>query len=283
MAFFFGLAIIVMKDKVNMKKIFFVDIDGTIIDSTNGMLKVSKKTRYAFKELKRNNYVFISSGRCEDMIADDIKSLKPSGYILNNGACCLLDDKEIFAEYLPNDQVRELVDYIRLHNGNFFLEKRHELRVKDIDDEAMKEFVREWGIPDITSDKPVLANDDFHMAMALFDNVEELEAFGKRFEEHFDIRNHNGYISCDINLYGINKGSGVKEVLSYLNIDKSLSYAFGDELNDLEMMVEAGHAIVMGNGNPRLKELAEEIADSAVDDGFYNYLVSHKIIAPIHD
>lgn len=266
-----------------MKKIFFVDIDGTIIDSTNGMLKVSKKTRYAFEQLKKDNYVFISSGRCEDMIDDDIKSLKPSGYVLNNGACCIMDNQEIFAKYLPKDYVKELMDYIKLHKGNYFLEKRHELRVKDRNDEAVKEFVAEWGIPDITSDKPVSEADEFHMAMALFDNLEELEGFGKHFRDILDIRNHNGYISCDINLYGINKGSGIKEVLSYLRIDKDNCYAFGDELNDLEMMVEAGHAIVMGNGNPKLKELSEVITDCAIDDGFYNYLVRHKIIAPIHD
>ena len=82
-----------------MARLFFVDVDGTILDGSRKMFEVSEKTRYAFDELKKNDYVIIASGRCMGLMDKKIISLNPSGYILCNGAYASVGNKEVYALY----------------------------------------------------------------------------------------------------------------------------------------------------------------------------------------
>ena len=52
---------------------------------------------------------------------------------------------------------------------------------------------------------------------------------------------------------GINKSVGAKHVLEALNIDPKHCVAFGDQLNDFELLSLVAHPFVMGNATERLK------------------------------
>lgn len=49
------------------------------------------------------------------------------------------------------------------------------------------------------------------------------------------------------------KGKGVERVCEYLQIPVEDTVAFGDSMNDLEMMETAGLSICMANGSEPLK------------------------------
>ena len=72
------------------------------------------------------------------------------------------------------------------------------------------------------------------------------------------------------------KASGILHVLDYLGIPVEKSYAFGDGMNDIEMMETVGTSLVMENGQKKLKEKADYIVPSVDDDG-----VMHGIYAYI--
>ncbi|MGL4987725.1 MAG: HAD-IIB family hydrolase, partial [Cetobacterium sp.] len=57
---------------------------------------------------------------------------------------------------------------------------------------------------------------------------------------------------------GVSKATAIEEVLKREGIDIQDTIAFGDGLNDLEMLSFVGKGFVMGNGSPRLKELLPE-------------------------
>jgi len=63
------------------------------------------------------------------------------------------------------------------------------------------------------------------------------------------------------------KASGIIHALEFLNIDIKDSYAFGDGLNDLEMIRTVGTGLAMANGNPKLKAIAKDIVPSVHEDG----------------
>ena len=50
------------------------------------------------------------------------------------------------------------------------------------------------------------------------------------------------------------------------------TYGFGDSLNDLEMIKECSHGIVMGNGQDEVKALAEFVTTNVDEDGIANAL-----------
>ena len=52
-----------------------------------------------------------------------------------------------------------------------------------------------------------------------------------------------------------------------LNIKPEEVVAIGDNMNDKEMIQEAGLGVVMGNSNPKMKELADEIVSDNNSEG----------------
>ncbi|PJE78482.1 Pyridoxal phosphate phosphatase YigL [invertebrate metagenome] len=53
---------------------------------------------------------------------------------------------------------------------------------------------------------------------------------------------------------GVNKGKALSELLTIKSIDPSCVIAFGDGLNDVEMLSLAGKGIMMGNADQRMKD-----------------------------
>ncbi len=82
----------------------------------------------------------------------------------------------------------------------------------------------------------------------------------------------------DINSAGFSKASGVKKVLELYGIDVADSYAFGDDLNDLEMLEAVGHGIAMTPHAEALDRVAEHITDTVDGDGIYKGLKFYGLV-----
>ncbi len=63
------------------------------------------------------------------------------------------------------------------------------------------------------------------------------------------------------------KGSGIIHALEHLSIPVENSFAFGDGVNDFEMMETVGTGLVMGNAGAALKEKADVLVPSVHEDG----------------
>lgn len=77
------------------------------------------------------------------------------------------------------------------------------------------------------------------------------------------------YHKKNMELYAsdVTKGSGILHALAYLGIPVERSFAFGDGLNDIEMMTTVGTSLVMDNARPQLKAIADHIVPSVDEDG----------------
>lgn len=71
---------------------------------------------------------------------------------------------------------------------------------------------------------------------------------------------------------GLNKAVGIQRVASYYKIEQKNIIAFGDEDNDLEMIDYAGIGVAMGNGIKPLKDIANEVTFSNMEDGVSVFL-----------
>lgn len=265
------------------RKVIFLDCDGTIFDVPRNMLKASDKTRYAIKELIKNGHlVFIASGRCKCLLPDDVVDLNPSGFITTNGTYAYMKDKVIFEKPLKQESINLLIDYCKENNGLCFLESQDYIYIRSLDDPLYVEFVDAWDVKhEIFKDK--LLTDKWYLMMSVFRSEDECIRFENKLQDKLDIRRQYGFTSFDVTDFGNDKGLGVKKVLEYLNIDKKDAYAFGDGLNDLEMLEAVGESYAMENGNPKLKALAKNIAPDVLDDGFYQIMCQDGLIEPIKD
>ena len=76
----------------------------------------------------------------------------------------------------------------------------------------------------------------------------------------------------------ISKATGVQKVLEYLNLNVQDSYAFGDGLNDLEMIQTVGTGVAMGNAVDEAKAVANYETDRIENDGIVKALKHFELI-----
>lgn len=80
--------------------------------------------------------------------------------------------------------------------------------------------------------------------------------------------------------YGfINPNAGkihsIRQLAALLNIQTSEIIAFGDDLNDIEMLTECGYGIAVDNAVTEVKNIADYICKSNDNDGVADFIANH--------
>ena len=88
----------------------------------------------------------------------------------------------------------------------------------------------------------------------------------------------NGLINGELINRKFNKGLAVRRLCAYLGLPLEDTVAFGDSMNDLEMLETAGLGICMGNGVPALRKFAREICPPVNEDGLYRAFEAHGFL-----
>ena len=73
--------------------------------------------------------------------------------------------------------------------------------------------------------------------------------------------------SVELTAPGVHKGSGVAHLCERLGVERDDVVAFGDGLNDHEMLRWAGHGVAMGNADPSTRAIVDEVTASNDLDG----------------
>ena len=191
------------------------------------------------------------------------------GYVLMNGAVVLLGDKTIYKKMLPQATVEAIARLAEAHGVEYILEGPHSVYLKpeyklteafyrsiDVD---VTQFVRDYDLEKVPVAKMEFASED-PGGHGLFAKLLSWPGLAGLMDP---------YHKKNMELYAadVTKGSGILHALSYLGIPVSRSFAFGDGLNDIEMMQTVGTSLVMDNARPQLKALADHIVPSVDEDG----------------
>jgi len=232
---------------------------------------MTERTRQAILELRRAGHrTLIASGRPLVYLDDELTTQGLfDGYVLMNGAAVFVDGHCVYEQPLPQARVREIVALSEAHGVEYILQGPRQVYLRP-EFHGLEEFYRGIGI-DVGRFVRSFSLEDIDVCKLEF-LAFEAEG-GGAFRQLLALPGLAGlmdpYHKKNMELYAENvtKGSAVKKVLQYLGLPREASYAFGDGLNDLEMMSSAGTALVMGNAQPALKEKADIIVPSVDDDG----------------
>ena len=82
----------------------------------------------------------------------------------------------------------------------------------------------------------------------------------------------SGQVWLDIMSPDGNKGAGLRQLADATGVAVADTAAFGDFLNDYELLEAAGYAVAMENAHPRLKEIADRIAPPNTEYGVLTVL-----------
>nr|WP_294487962.1 HAD hydrolase family protein [uncultured Anaerosporobacter sp.] len=82
----------------------------------------------------------------------------------------------------------------------------------------------------------------------------------------------------DLGVKDISKASAIKQLLSYLNVDRADTVAFGDAKVDISMLEHCAIGVAMGNGGSEVKKIADIVTDDVECDGLYKAFKRLKLI-----
>uniref|UniRef100_UPI0006D56C01 HAD-IIB family hydrolase n=1 Tax=Paenibacillus dakarensis TaxID=1527293 RepID=UPI0006D56C01 len=74
-------------------------------------------------------------------------------------------------------------------------------------------------------------------------------------------------VATDVLPLGCSKAAGIEYMIKHLGKDAKEVIAFGDHLNDIEMLSYVGHGVAMGNAQPEVKKVAKYITSDVDQDG----------------
>lgn len=254
-----------------MKKAIFFDIDGTLISVDKSMTVPTAASKDAIKKAQREgHYTFIASGRPLGFIDQSIIDVGFDGLVEMNGAVVRLGRDIIYERTLPHDIVLEIIRLAEENSVEYNLQTVDGIYTNS-SFERLDAFYR--GI-DMRQDYFIYVED-----LTSVQNVCKLElmsADGNNesfFRKCLALPNLTGIMDvahgCTMEIYSKHetKATGVAKALEALHIPVEHSYAFGDGVNDIEMMAYVGHPLVMGNANEALKPYAEVIVPTVCEDG----------------
>ena len=260
-------------------KVFFFDVDGTLLDANQKIYEPSKKTKFAVAQLKKAGHkVILASGRPRCILSDELKSLDFDGYITSNGAELRIDEELIYQITLDQNLVSGLLENEDKYHYEVVFESEQYLHGNHINDGEFNSLIDKYHLP-----REIVINDfnyDLYKAQILFKKHEFKPAY---FEGVNQIIKDNSLLPYekyyfDVYNKNINKGVGVKKVKAFFGLDEDSYYAFGDELNDYEMMKNVNNSICMGNGNDKIKKICKYTTKNVEEEGIYYFLKKNNII-----
>ena len=249
------------------KKIVFFDIDGTLLNHDK---EIPDSTREAITKLKRNGvYVAIATGRAPFMFEDLRKELDINSFVSFNGQYVVFEGEVIYKNPLSLEKMQILTKYAeKQHHPLVYL--NHETMKANVGDHP---FIREslgslkFSHPE--HDPGFLEETEIYQAL-LFIEEKDQQLYLDAYRDFHFIRWHS--YSTDILPKGGSKAIGIQRMLERLPFKKENVYAFGDGLNDLEMLEYAGTGIAMGNSHSDLLKVADKVTTDVSEDGIKNGL-----------
>lgn len=197
------------------------------------------------------------------------KSLVPyelfDGYVLLNGAKAYVNNRLIydrtilsdiflpFLQELSNKNLKVAAEIEGVHYANFNVKEQWSY----IDNFVITDYVNVQG----SADKLYVIIEDLNQ-VDMITSLLPKELYLNVSRDNLAMIMHREATKCN----------GVLEVAKQFNISKREIVAFGDDINDKEMLLSFGLGVAMGNSIDEIKMIADYICDTNDNDGVAKWL-----------
>ncbi|HSJ37244.1 MAG TPA: Cof-type HAD-IIB family hydrolase [Planococcus sp. (in: firmicutes)] len=245
-----------------MGKLLLLDIDGTLLN-TKKELPVSAFE--ALQQARANGHeLAIATGRAPFMFTDLREKLDIQTFISFNGQYIVRDDKVIHTEALDVEMLKKVFHFAEQRDHPLVFMNGQKM-ISSIDYHPdIAESLKSLKFPHPDTEADFHLDNEIYQSL-VFCTKEEEAQYHENFKDFHFVRWHR--VSCDILPQGGSKASGIEKLIAGTGHAIEDTIAFGDGLNDLQMMKVAGFSVSMDNGHPETKRVASHITSHVDDDG----------------
>lgn len=265
-------------------KIVASDLDGTLLAPNHQLSDFTKQT---LTELHQQGYTFIfATGRHHvDVAGIREQTGIPAYMITSNGARVHdLDDNLTYAKNIPAHLVQQIVDVLKDDPEIFIHIYMNDEWLMNRDDEGMKNFHDKTGFTYRLFDINNAPQEGIAKIFFTHPNQEHeyLVPFEDKLNELLGDKLNIAFSTpwcLEVMAAEVSKGHALQAVAQSMNLGLEHCVAFGDGMNDAEMLAMAGKGLVMGTSHEKvLKALPDnEVIGSNADDAVAHYLHEHLL------
>lgn len=284
-----------------MFKLVAIDLDGTMLNQYG---IVTQKTKNSIKKAQENGIeIMIASGRPIDSVKTISKEIGSENYFISGNGSIIYDikkDEIIYENVLKKQKALEIIKICEENSifYNVYTEKEiiaknlqynvlyyhKENLTKSEEDKTHVNIVEDiYDYIEKTDSKvlKVMICDKhqtiFNAIMRKLKEVDDIEVLEVSHMSRKIIRQGTEeipieYFYTEISAKNVDKWTALEFLKEKLQISSDEIVAIGDNVNDKKMIEKSGYGIAMGQSAPQIKEIADYITDSNVDDGVANAL-----------
>lgn len=252
-----------------MIKFIACDLDGTLLNSKK---ELPDDFDYVINKLISKGIRFaVSSGRQYETVFDQFKKYKDKiTFIVENGAMVIDKGKRIICDPLDKNDAAEILQLLKDENGLYsiacgvngaFGEKENESHIQDV----IMYYLNYRTVDDVVKSS---FTDDLLKIAVYDDDSSEIHCY-PLLKKYYETNNVlvSGEHWLDIMKKGVTKGSAIEHIQTLYNIKPEECMAFGDFMNDADMMRVCTESYAVENAHPDLKALCKYVTGSNDDNG----------------
>lgn len=259
-----------------MKKVIFVDIDGTI---RNNNKEITLETKEAIKNVvAKGTKVVICTGRSRDYAIEVSKEALASPYVIASDGAYVYDyhDKlDLYTNEINKTTLEKIYTIAKRYNVNITADtttgQYTDNRLEKSPSVTYKENFLEYVLQEKIIHIHLTSKNGIDMQQALVD-IKKVKNIKLGFDGVYQFQDNYFIFIANPNS---NKGDGINNFCKALGIPLKETVGIGDDYNDIAMFKMVGQSVAMGNAYPDIKEICDCITDTNENNGVAKWLNSN--------
>lgn len=279
-----------------MYKLVAIDLDGTLLDSYG---KVSQENQEIIRQIEKENIkVVIASGRNKLSAMSFTKEINSNEYLICNNGATLYDiknEKNIYNNAIDKKKALDIIKiceensifysiytddyiiaktlsyhvlYLANENNNTIDESRTKIKITN----NIYDYINENNVNvlkmNICDDNKIIFERIINKLKEIKEvNVLDVEHMSRKVIKTGTEENTIEYFYTEITAENVDKWYAIEKLINILHLKKEEVIAIGDNVNDKNMIENAGVGVIMKNAAPYLKEFADYETESNNNSG----------------